>query len=71
MELKTLIFSNELKHRILRHIVFWIGRFCVVFVAGQGFMEVQGLKKIIQLDFLKAIIQFYRKFHSVTSFFIF
>jgi len=48
MELKTLIFSNEPKHRILRHIVFWIGRFCVVFVEGQGFMvfQDQGLKKI-------------------------
>ena len=58
MELKTLIFSNELKHRILRHIVFWFGRFCVVFVEGQGFLvfQDQGLKKIMQWDFLKAIL---------------
>jgi sensor histidine kinase YesM len=58
MELKILIFSNELKHRVLRHILFWVGRFCVVFVDGQGFVvfQDQGLKKIIQWDLLKAFL---------------
>ena len=51
MDFRTLIFSSQLKHRLLRHILFWMAWFCVVFVSSSvGVMHVQGLAKIIQVD---------------------
>ena len=51
MDFRTLIFSGQLKHRLLRHILFWMAWFCVVFVSSSiGVMHVQGLAKIIQVD---------------------
>ena len=55
MELKTLIFSNQLKHRMLRHTFFWSALFCVPLVAGHGFINIQGFKKIMQWDILYAM----------------
>ena len=55
MELKTLIFSNQLKHRLLRHTFFWSALFCVPLVAGHGFLNIQGFKKIMQWEILYAM----------------
>ena len=50
MELNTLIFSNQLKHRMLRHTFFWSVLFCLSLVAGHGFLNIQGFKKIMLWD---------------------